>query len=159
MLCIPYQGMELDLCFKSCFQPFDIKTEWITGSLELLYSKFLSEIYSRIHCDSILFKSLTEKNHLCGEYAISSSIPFSFFKDLFIYFYFWLRQVFLAVCGLSLVVESQGYSSLWCVGFTTHQLQRVGSSQTRDGTPSPALAGRFLTTRPPEKPIHSFLNV
>ena len=35
-----------------------------------------------------------------------------------IYFYFWLSWVFVAVCGLSLVVASRSYSSLWCVGFS-----------------------------------------
>ena len=40
-----------------------------------------------------------------------------FLKYLFIYLfiYFWLRWVFVAACGLSLVV---GYSSLWCMGFS-----------------------------------------
>ena len=39
----------------------------------------------------------------------------SFFLSKFILFiYFWLCQVFIAVHGLSLVVASRGYSSLWC---------------------------------------------
>ena len=42
---------------------------------------------------------------------------------LFIYFiYFWLRWVFVAVHGLSLVVVSEGYSSLWCAGFSLRWL-------------------------------------
>ena len=40
---------------------------------------------------------------------------------------FWLRWVFVAVPGLSLVVASRGYSSLWCVGFS---LQSMGSRCT-----------------------------
>ena len=32
--------------------------------------------------------------------------------------YFWLRWVFVAARGLSLVVASRGYSSLWCAGFS-----------------------------------------
>ena len=40
------------------------------------------------------------------------------FNYLFIYFYFWLRWVFVAVCGLSLVAASRGYSSLQCAGFS-----------------------------------------
>ena len=32
--------------------------------------------------------------------------------------YFWLRWVFVADCGLSLVVASRGYSSLQCTGFS-----------------------------------------
>ena len=44
---------------------------------------------------------------------------FNFFKKLFILFiYFWLRWVFVAAHGLSLVAASGGYSSLRCVGFS-----------------------------------------
>ena len=39
---------------------------------------------------------------------------FFFLKILF----FWLRWVFVAVRGLSLVAASGGYSSLQCVGFS-----------------------------------------
>ena len=40
-------------------------------------------------------------------------------KNLFILFiYFWLCWVFIAECGLSLVVASGGYSSLQCAGFS-----------------------------------------
>ena len=35
-----------------------------------------------------------------------------------ILFYFWLRWVFVAVHGVSLVAASRGYSSLWCMGFS-----------------------------------------
>ena len=37
--------------------------------------------------------------------------------NLFIYLFIWLRWVFVAACGLSLVVRG-GYSSLRCVGFS-----------------------------------------
>ena len=45
---------------------------------------------------------------------------FFFFNiNLFIYlFIFWLRWVFIAACGLSLVGASGCYSSLWWVGFS-----------------------------------------
>ena len=32
--------------------------------------------------------------------------------------YLWQHWVFVAVCGLSLVAESGGYSSLQCTGFS-----------------------------------------
>ena len=35
-----------------------------------------------------------------------------------IFFFFWLHWVFVAVHGLSLVVVTGGYSSLWCTGFS-----------------------------------------
>ena len=46
-------------------------------------------------------------------------------------FYFWLRWVFVAARGLSLVVASGGYSSLWCAGFSLRWfllLRSMGSS-------------------------------
>ena len=33
-------------------------------------------------------------------------------------FTFWLYWIFVAVCELSLVAASRGYSLLWCVGFS-----------------------------------------
>ena len=52
--------------------------------------------------------------------------------NLFILFiYFWLCWVFVAVCGLSLVVASRGYSSLWCVGFSLRWLLLLQSTGSR----------------------------
>ena len=58
--------------------------------------------------------------------AIDSRVH-SFF--LFVYL-FWLRWGFSAVCGLSLVAASEGYSSLQCMGFSSwwlHLLRSTGS--------------------------------
>ena len=58
----------------------------------------------------------------------------TFFFNKFIYLfiiYFWLHCVFVAACGLSLVVVSGGYSSLRCTGFSLRcllLLRSVGSS-------------------------------
>ena len=53
-----------------------------------------------------------------------------FFK--FIYFiYFWLRWVFIAARGLSLVAASGSYSSLWCVGFSLQWLLLLRSTGSR----------------------------
>ena len=41
-----------------------------------------------------------------------------FKKIYFIYFYFWLCWVFVAVCGLSVVAASRGYAWLRCAGFS-----------------------------------------
>ena len=51
------------------------------------------------------------------------------FKNLFIYF--WLCWVFVAVCGLSLVVTSRGYSSLQCMGFSLRWLLLLRSTGSR----------------------------
>ena len=40
-----------------------------------------------------------------------------FLINLFILFFFWLRWVFVAAHGLSLVAASRGYSLLRCAGF------------------------------------------
>ena len=52
------------------------------------------------------------------------------FIYLFIY-YFWLRWVFVAAHGLSLVVASGGYSSLWCVAFSLRWLLLLRSTGSR----------------------------
>ena len=56
---------------------------------------------------------------------------FFFFNEfIYLFIYFWLRWVFVAVCGLSLVVTRGGYSSLRCVGFSLqwlHLLRSMGS--------------------------------
>ena len=114
---------------------------------------------------------------------------FFFFNLKIIYlFIYWLHWVFVAACGLSLIVASGDYSSLWCAGFSLWWLlllqsvcsrctgfsscglwaleRRLSSCGTRayllhgmwdlpgpEIEPvSPALAGRFLSPVPPEKP-------
>ena len=44
---------------------------------------------------------------------------------------FWLFWVFFAVCGLSLVAASSGYSSLWCTGFSLWWLLLLRSTGSR----------------------------
>ena len=56
---------------------------------------------------------------------------FIFIKLNYLFIYFCLCWVFIAACGLSLVVVSRGYSSLWCAGFLLWWLlllQSTGSS-------------------------------
>ena len=56
---------------------------------------------------------------------------FSFFFKIHLFIYFCLRWVFIAACGVSLVVVSGGYSSLRCVGFSLRWLlllRSMGSS-------------------------------
>ena len=61
---------------------------------------------------------------------ISPKINCVFFFKL-IYFYFWLRWVFVAAHGLSLVAASGGYSSLQCVGFSLRWLLLLWSTGSR----------------------------
>ena len=94
--------------------------------------------------------------------------------------YFWLHWVFVAACGLSLVVASGDSSLLRCAGFSLWWLlllqstgsRRVGFSSCGTGAQllrgtwdlpgpglepmSPALAGGLLTTAPPGKPLNGW---
>ena len=48
-----------------------------------------------------------------------------------LFIYFWLRWVFVAACGLSLVASSGGYSSLQCAGFSLWWLLLLQSMGSR----------------------------
>ena len=50
---------------------------------------------------------------------------------IFCFVWFWLRWVFIAARGLSLVAASGGYSSLQCVGFSLRQLLLLWSMGSR----------------------------
>ena len=54
-----------------------------------------------------------------------------FLKKLFLFVYFWRCQVFVAACGLSLVVADRGYSSLQCAGFSLRWLLLLPSTGSR----------------------------
>ena len=58
-------------------------------------------------------------------------IIFFFYKFIILFFYFWLCWVFVAVCGLSLVAASGGYSSLRCAGFSLRWLLLLWSTGSR----------------------------
>ena len=53
------------------------------------------------------------------------------FKNLFIYFYFWLLWVFVAVRRLSLVAAGGGYYSLRCAGFSLRWLLLLQSTGSK----------------------------
>ena len=48
-----------------------------------------------------------------------------------IFFFFWVRWVFVTACGLSLVVVSRGCSSLWCASFSLWWLLLLRSTGSR----------------------------
>ena len=62
-------------------------------------------------------------------YISNLSVLFCFVFNKFIYF--WLCWVFIAVCGLSLVVASRGYSLLRCAGFSLRWLLLLRSMGSR----------------------------
>ena len=64
-------------------------------------------------------------------YHIFSFKVFFSKNNLFYFIYFWLRWVFVAVCWLSLVAASGGYSSLRCAGFSLRWLLLLQSKGSR----------------------------
>ena len=62
-------------------------------------------------------------------------LDFKTFLKIYLFFilfiYFWLRWVFVAVRGLSLVVVSWGYSALQCTGFSLQWLLLLQSMGPR----------------------------
>ena len=54
-----------------------------------------------------------------------------FFKKFIYFIYFWLRWVFVAAHGLSLVAASRCYSSLRCAGFSLRWLLLLQSRGSR----------------------------
>ena len=90
--------------------PFDFEFD----SLYLfgLYHRRVNHLPAFWWRSGILAKSITEiKDSEGGPWVLGS--PSYYFS-----FLFWLCWVFIAVCGLSLVVVSRGYSSLWCLGLS-----------------------------------------
>ena len=71
---------------------------------------------------------------LCKSLDSTRQLLSGFFVCLFVcfvLFYFWLHWVFVAACGLSLVVASEGYSSLRCAGFSLRWLFLLWSTGSR----------------------------
>ena len=56
---------------------------------------------------------------------------FFFLNKFILFIYFWLRWVFIAVHGLSLVAVSRGYSSFQCAGFSLRWLLLLRSTGSR----------------------------
>ena len=78
------------------------------------------------------------------------------------FFFFWLSWIFLAARGLSLVVESGGYSSLWYIGFSLRWLlllqsmgsRRAGSVVVAHGLSCSAACGIFPDQGSKSCPLH-----
>ena len=69
------------------------------------------------------------KSSISIKSLLSALEKYNLKKNLFIYF--WLRWVFAAACGLSLVAASGGYSCLLCVGFSLRWLPLLQSTGSR----------------------------
>ena len=70
--------------------------------------------------------------NFCNYYCNYIFFLFQFFFLIFLFiYYFWLRQVFVAACGLSLVAASGSYSLLRCAGFSLRWLLLLRSTGSR----------------------------
>ena len=77
-------------------------------------------------------RSLQQYTSISSPYFCAIVVIYIFLINLFILFiYFWLHWVFVAVCGLSLVAESGGHSSLQCPGFSLRWLLLLRSTGSR----------------------------
>ena len=95
----------------------------------------------KLHHLCKLFQSVKELSSLMiplhlacrrREMLIYSIILFYFYKFIyFLFIYFWLRWVFVAAHGLSLVAASGDYSSLRCAGFSLQWLLWLRSTGSR----------------------------
>ena len=59
------------------------------------------------------------------------SLNIPYFKFIYLFIYLWLRWVFVAARGLSLVAASGGYSPLQCAGFSLQWLLLLRSTGFR----------------------------
>ena len=88
----------------------------------LIHFEFIF-VYGVRECSNFILLHVAvqfSQHHLLKRLSVLHCI-FFFFK-LINFFIYWLRWVFVAACGLSLVVASGGYSLLQCAGFSLRWL-------------------------------------
>ena len=78
------------------------------------------KVCSSYQASFLWWSLLSSTRRLCSVSGSSTKVIFFliYIKLFILFIYFWLRWVFIAARGLSLVAPSGGYSSLWCVGFS-----------------------------------------
>ena len=122
-----------------------------------------------------MFDRILLWSHVVLDFCLLEDFFFLILHFVYLFIYFWLCWVFVAVHGLSLVAASGGHSSLRCTGFSWRCLLLLRSTGSRRAgfsscgaqaqllrsmwdlpgpgikPVSPALADRFSTTVPPGK--------
>ena len=100
----------------------------------------LEFIHTHTHPENLRINYLSSYLYFSGERRKKDALMgqklffFLIFKKIFYFYlfiYFWLRWVFVAACGLSLVAVSGGYSSLRCAGFSLQWLLLLRSTGSR----------------------------
>ena len=85
-------------------------------------SRMLREKHLRLYYIETIWENILNDEQI--EYVCDQVFFYQFI-------YFWLRWVFVAACGLSLVVASRGCSLLRCVGFSLLWLLLLRSTGSR----------------------------
>ena len=121
--------------FVFCFLPQQYCDSSSTvGHMDLTHS-----FHGGIFFCSMNYSTLTFSNwwiiRLCPIFCYNMLLDFKTFLKIYLFFilfiYFWLRWVFVAVRGLSLVVVSWGYSALQCTGFPLSWVLLLQSTGSR----------------------------
>ena len=103
--------------FPSHLLPFKVNTGVTSEVCLLCYGySFLHRYFNAILLPIILI------------FSLQSVLKKGF---IYLFIYFWLCWIFIALLGLSLVVASRGYSLLWCVGFFLWRLLLLWSTGSR----------------------------
>ena len=103
--------------------------EYFPMSLGIFKLKNIHSGSLEFHCE-IYFTILLLK--MQGFFPTINNTLFCFVnKFIYLFVYFWLHWVFVAACGLSLVVASGGYSLLWCAGSSLRCLLLLWSTGSR----------------------------
>ena len=107
-------------------------------SVTILYFKIIAPIDSLAnifsHSEGCLFVWFVVSFALQKLLSLIRShlfILFIFLNFIYLFIYFWLHWVFVAVRGLSLVAASGGYSSLRCADFSLQWLLSLWSTGSR----------------------------
>ena len=120
----------LNSSYVFSFGPYKKPLKWLT--LSVFYDKNTEAQSNWVICPrQTASLSGSWFMHL-GVWLLTPAPVFKKSASLFILFiYFWLCWVFVAAPGLSLVVLSGSYSSLWCVGFSLRWLLLLRSTGSR----------------------------
>ena len=107
---------------------------WLTGLVTPRHAgSFQTRARTRVSCigRQILNHCATREAAYKFIFYICNSVSLFLYKFIHLFIYLWLRWVFVAAHGLSLVAVSGGYSSLRFVGFSLQWLPLLQSTGSR----------------------------
>ena len=119
-------GNQFALCKQSAI---NYEETCISRVSDTIYQILYLSRYRFLIREARLFSNLMRQEIWQVKSHLTSQSPVSFFG--FFKIYFWLRWVFIAARGLSLVAVSRGYSLLRCAGFSLEWLLLLRSTGSR----------------------------